>query len=54
MSSKNQKPSINTPEELFEEGWRALDKDELILRFCLTDSEADTICQRLSEIEEEI
>ena len=36
---------------LYDGGWRAEDREQLISEYGLTDEEADIICARLSEIE---
>jgi hypothetical protein len=37
---------------LYDGGWRADDRDELIAEYDLTEEEADTICEMLREYEE--
>lgn len=38
---------------LYDGGWRAADRDELIAEYGLTDADADAICAKLSEYENE-
>lgn len=37
---------------LYDGGWRAEDRDELITEYGLTESEADEICRHLAEMAE--
>lgn len=37
---------------LYDGGWRSSDRDQLISEYDLTESEADEICDALSDIEE--
>ncbi len=37
---------------LYDGGWRASDRDELIIEYLLTNEEAETLCKELAELEE--
>ena len=37
---------------LYDGGWRASDRDELMLEYGLTDDEVDSLCKELAELEE--
>lgn len=39
---------------LYDGGWRAEDRDQLISEYQLTEEEADEICRGLTEVEEEV
>lgn len=38
---------------LYDGGWRAEDRDQLIAEYQLTSEEADTLCEKLAEIADE-
>lgn len=45
--------AYDTADSLYQGGWRAEDRDEIIAEYDLTEEEADLICDRLKMYEEE-
>lgn len=49
---KNQGTTSYASAMLYDGGWRASDKDELMEEYGLTSEEAETICNELAELED--
>lgn len=47
---KNQVTTSYASAMLYDGGWRASDKDELMEEYGLTDEEAETLCNELAEL----
>ena len=49
---KNQVTTSYASAMLYDGGWRASDKEELMEEYGLTNKEAETLCKELAELEE--
>lgn len=50
---KMRQMAYDTADSLYQGGWRAEDRDEIIAEYDLTEEEAALICERLEMYEEE-
>lgn len=50
---KMRQMAFDTADSLYQGGWRAEDRDEIIAEYDLTEEEAALICERLKMYEEE-